>query len=421
VRGAIAFVAPPFAGHLYPLLPLAAAARAAGHRVEVLTGPAKLGAVRASGLPAHALASLGGPGAEAVADTARRVGSNPLRLAAQMRGALRLLVPVRDELAARWRAERPALVVADFAAVPAGLAATLLGIPWVTTLQAPFILETGAGPPGYLGGWRPLPGALGRARDAAGWALLRGAKGALARAFARELGAAGLARRLRADGSEAIYSPLAVLSLSLRELEWGQAWPETLRFLGPVTEAPETLPPLALPPSPRVLVTLGTHLPWAKRDLVEAAGRLAARLPGVGVVVSMGDAARASHRPERVGGVAVFPFVPYAAELGRFDAVAHHGGAGVTAAAIAAGRPALVCPQDFDQFDWAARVVHHGLGARVRRLDGPAAAEALAGLLAHGTPGAARLQRAALAYRPREAFVGLVESLLATGRLPDQA
>ncbi|KAF6248878.1 hypothetical protein COO60DRAFT_1020081 [Scenedesmus sp. NREL 46B-D3] len=40
------------------------------------------------------------------------------------------------------------------------------------------------------------------------------------------------------------------------------------------------------------------------------------------------------------------------------DAVLHHGGAGTTAAALAAGTPQLVCPLQFDQFYWAERIAH---------------------------------------------------------------
>ncbi|MER5433956.1 glycosyltransferase [Streptomyces sp. NPDC002588] len=46
----------------------------------------------------------------------------------------------------------------------------------------------------------------------------------------------------------------------------------------------------------------------------------------------------------------------------RMAAVVHHGGAGTTAAALRAGRPALVCPFFGDQAYWAARVRELGAG-----------------------------------------------------------
>jgi UDP:flavonoid glycosyltransferase YjiC (YdhE family) len=60
-------------------------------------------------------------------------------------------------------------------------------------------------------------------------------------------------------------------------------------------------------------------------------------------------------------------YVPYDAWLGTFAAVVHHGGAGVMYECIRAGKPALVWPLDYDQFDHAARMEHAGVGRRLRR------------------------------------------------------
>jgi UDP:flavonoid glycosyltransferase YjiC (YdhE family) len=46
--------------------------------------------------------------------------------------------------------------------------------------------------------------------------------------------------------------------------------------------------------------------------------------------------------------------VPHAAHLPHCCAVMHHGGAGTTSAALAAGCPQLVCPLHFDQFQWVS-------------------------------------------------------------------
>jgi vancomycin aglycone glucosyltransferase len=47
----------------------------------------------------------------------------------------------------------------------------------------------------------------------------------------------------------------------------------------------------------------------------------------------------------------------------RVAAVVHHGGAGTTTAAALAGAPQVVIPQMYDQFYWAQRVHHLGIGA----------------------------------------------------------
>ncbi len=46
----------------------------------------------------------------------------------------------------------------------------------------------------------------------------------------------------------------------------------------------------------------------------------------------------------------------------RVAAVVHHGGAGTTTAAARAGAPQVVLPQHYDQFYWAGRVEHLGIG-----------------------------------------------------------
>jgi vancomycin aglycone glucosyltransferase len=46
----------------------------------------------------------------------------------------------------------------------------------------------------------------------------------------------------------------------------------------------------------------------------------------------------------------------------RVAAVVHHGGAGTTTAAAQAGAPQLVISQHYDQFYWAQRIAHLGIG-----------------------------------------------------------
>ena len=48
------------------------------------------------------------------------------------------------------------------------------------------------------------------------------------------------------------------------------------------------------------------------------------------------------------------------------SAVLHHGGAGVMWECLRAGVPALVLPQDYDQFDHAARLEAAGVALRLR-------------------------------------------------------
>lgn len=396
----VEFVAPPFAGHLYPMLPLARAALDAGWEVAVLTGEAKHAAVRAAGLAPVDLKSVPAGALEAIADTGSRVGSSPRKLLNQFGENLRMLPAIAAELEARWRAARPHAIVADSVAPVAGLVAERLEIPWITTIATPFALENRSGVPAYCGGWSPggWPG-----RDAVGRMAIRAFKRFAVAWFRKEFAALGGRFPYRSDGTEAIYSSRAILGFGISELEFPRDWPHGFTMIGPVVESPGDPPPVEYPDRPRVLVTTGTHLPWAKATLASDAARLARAFPETAFVVSLGDAS-APALPPPAPNVTVLPYVPYHRDIGRFDAVVHHGGAGITYAAILAGVPSVAVPHDYDQFDFAARLSYSGAGLRASTIAG--AGPALARILTQGrTPALAELQAAALRYQPAATFL----------------
>lgn len=408
----LCFVSPPFAGHLNPLTALALAAQAAGHTVDVVTGHAKLDVLAEAGLPAFAPPSLGGDALEVIADAPHKVGVHPLRIARQLRASFAAIRPVRDELFERWAADPPDLIIADFITVAPGLAADALGLPWITTLPTPFALEARSGPPSYLGGLKPMPGPLGQLRDRVGWSGVKAGKGLLAGLFGRQMAAVGL-KRLRPDGSEAIYSHERILALGIKELEFERDWPAAVRFIGPMHDNPEPPLPLDLKPGRSVLITLGTHLPWAKHSLIEEAKTLSSSVPDVRFVVSMGRPSERSRSPLfSEGGIEAYAFVPYDQYLPRFGAVIHHGGAGITNACVAAGKPMLAVPHDYDQFDYAARIEHHQLGFRLRRIGRHDTAEKLLRVLSEPMLGTAKFASYAKAYDPRSAFLDEVEAIM---------
>ena len=374
----IVFVAPPFAGHLYPQVPLAQAAREVGHTVAFVTGERKRAVLAARGFETLPLASVPEGAMEAIANPPHRVGSNPRLLMQQLRANLGLMPGIRvdlRELFARWR---PDVVVADFVAPVGGFVAQEMGLPWVTTIPSPCVIESKRGTPVYCGGWTPGWGL----RDWLGRMAIRGFKRGVKAWLGAEFRSAGVPELWRADGSEVVYSPEAILGLGIRELEFERDWPACFEMIGPLVEDPEDWSAVKYPAGKKVLVTLGTHLFWAKERL---------RVPvadGVSMVVA---------------GSKEYPFVPYARDLGEFDAVVHHGGTGISYAAILAGKPSLVWPQDFDQFDYAARVEWFGAGTRRGTVEE---------LLARDWPRLRLLQTAARAYRPREAFLARVEAMV---------
>ncbi|MBK8867372.1 MAG: hypothetical protein IPN45_04820 [Actinomycetales bacterium] len=104
------------------------------------------------------------------------MASNPIKLARQLRANLELLVPATAQLTEIAERTRPDVILADFTAPPSGLVATRLGIPWITTMPTPFVLETRTGTPSYCGGWGPTRHVGHRVRNAAGRASTRRAQ-----------------------------------------------------------------------------------------------------------------------------------------------------------------------------------------------------------------------------------------------------
>ena len=373
----IELLAPPYSGHLHPVLAIARALQSE-HEVTVLGTPGSQRAIEACGLQGHTvLTPEDEAGLWALANPAKPVRANPLRLHAQIRQTLGLMARLHAALTHRWAVQRPDLVVADFTLPTAGLLATRLGIRWWTSLPSPCVLETPDGPPPYLGGLRPSTGPL----DDLGHAAARG----LTRLFKRGVHAwhkapmqtLELPSMYRADGSEAVYSAECILALGVPELEFARQWPDALHFVGPMLCTPPTdaPPPPFLPGARHLLVTAGTHLDWAKQALMEAAAALAQRHPDWQVHVSQGrqdgGTLAPPHAPPNLHALA---FVDYERYLARYDLVLHHGGAGVMYHALCAGVPSLVHPLDYDQFDHAARLQARRAGLWVRKLaDLPAA------------------------------------------------
>ena len=358
-------VAPPMAGHLHPVLGIAARlAREPGIEVRVISTAGALPAIAASGVPGVALLEGADEALEAVVDPPYRVGSSPRLLARQLRAAVALQREFRRELLAAWDERRPDLVLADFTMAAVGTAADQRGVAWWTTHPSPCAIEGRSGPPAYLGGWRPGRGVLGRGRDALGRGVVRGFKTVVPRLAGVRLTDVGLTRLRRPDGSERIYSPERIFALTPEAIEFERALPAAVRYVGPVLHTPPsaTPAPVLAEDRPAVLVTAGTHLPWHKDTLLRAAAGAAAALPQVDVHVSLGGAAAPSRVP---AGVSVHRYVDYARDLPRFAAVVHHGGAGVLGHTLAAGLPAVVMPVDYDQHDHAVRLTEAGVAVRV--------------------------------------------------------
>lgn len=408
----VLFVAPPFAGHLDRLVTLMQGAQAAGHEVRTLTGHARLPFLRAHGIEAAAPPSLRPGALEHVAESFGRIHGRPQAALAQLRANLALVAPLIEDLCheiGRWRAD---VLVADSVAMMAGPAAARMGIPWITMLASPLSLYAPGGTPAFCGGWNPPRGPLGRLRDALGRFGHRALREAVFAMMCRKL-PAELRRPFRADGTEAIYSPSAILGLGMHELEFPRPWPVAFEMIGPLAAAPLLDPAPDFPTaSRRIFATLGTHLPWARAQW-RAGLEVMARDRGDWLIVASEGRMDGEMAPQ--SGLPNLLFVPrlcYARDLALFDAVIHHGGTGIAYSAIASGLPSLVVPHDFDQFDMAARVAWHGLGLRSKSLTD--ASRQIDSLFDSDWPALPRFRAAAARYDPKARFLATLERVTAS-------
>ncbi|MFC3448192.1 glycosyltransferase [Amycolatopsis speibonae] len=298
----ILFTCRPAYGHLYPLMPLAIAARDAGHEVVFGTGEAFLDKVRALGFDAHKV----GISIQEASDEAGKGDMLEVTLSifAEIlpRTTIADLTPLLPVL-------RPDLIVYEMSDVGAATAARRAGIPVVSLVIG-----------------RSIPAEMP--------------------AFAAD--------RLTPlwDGK-----PPANLMLGDAGID---VWPESFRDpelaglptlfrLRPVPwNEPGTLPSwLDGRDRPLVYLTLGTVAFGAIGPLRAAIDGLS-RLP-VDVLVARGpgDPGELGELPPNVH---VTGFVPQSEVLPRADLVVHHGGTGTVLGALSAGLPQLVLPQGADQF-----------------------------------------------------------------------
>ncbi len=111
---------------------------------------------------------------------------------------------------------------------------------------------------------------------------------------------------------------------------------------------------------PPVVFTLGTARPMAPGSFYATVTTTMEALPERRALVLGGPAGQV--RAPLEGRVLLRPYAPLTRLLPRARVVVHHGGAGTTQAALAAGCPAVVLPQVFDQWYHARRVRELGAG-----------------------------------------------------------
>jgi UDP:flavonoid glycosyltransferase YjiC (YdhE family) len=348
----VAVVAGPDPGHSFPAIALCQQFLAAGDAPILLTGTEWLDTARVAGVDAVELTGLNPTADDDDLDAGAKIHQRAARMAVLNRSQL--------------QAMDLDLVVSDVITACGGMAAEMLGIPWIELNPHPLYRPSKGLPP--LGsGLAPGTGIKGRLRDAT------------MRALTARSWRAGLRQRAQVRVEIGLPAtdpgPLRRLIATLPALEVARPdWPAEAVLVGPLHFEP-TEQVLAIPPGsgPVVLVAPSTAL-TGTLGMAETA--LDCLVPGIGLPVGARVVVSRLNGPD----LTVPPWA--VAGLGRQDELLAHadlvvcgGGHGMVAKTLLAGVPLVVVPGGADQWEIANRVARQGSGRLVRPLTG----EALAG------------------------------------------
>lgn len=410
-------VALPLSGHLYPTMNLLAPLlQNPQYEIRLFTGPQKKAVAEAVGFQVLPILEGHVKEFEKVANNKEQLGI--FSAYRQLSASLDLINLVSDQLIQEWTNHRPDIVIVDFITLSGGLVANQLGIPWITTMATQFVLETTDGPPCFMGGmgspknfWQATIQFLGRKSTR----LVKRIVSFLLRDRLKRYNF----RLYNHLDQETIYSPYSILGIGMKEVELKKGFPEHFRWVGPSgasVEAGEDYP-LDLTPfreRKKILVTCGTQLAWAKENLIYQAKQLAKAHLDCHFFVTRGVGGEAFQCENLMENLSLVSYLPYKEYIPKMDYVIHHGGAGIFYQCIIYGKPALILPHDYDQFDYAVRGVEAGVAFTAKRDNSKAIGQSFEELLAkENWPELETLRQVAQSYHPTEILENEIHRLLA--------
>ncbi|MCI2418794.1 glycosyltransferase [Saccharopolyspora sp. K220] len=320
-------------GHMYPLLPLAVAARDAGHHVVFATADEFLPTARKAGLEAvpAGLSVRAAFGAAFAGETRQREEISTAELDQVIASVFGDVLPRRfvTDLGALFERQRPDLVVYEAGNTGGAIAAELAGLP---------ALSHGFG--------RVSQSDLGSAiqQRMAACAAEFGIGGADFPSFGNRF------IDICPESAQAPEFKARANRVPLRPVGWNE--PGDL----PAGIADEGRS------RPLIYLTLGTAM-GSVPVLGEAIAGLA--VLDADVLVATGPTVQVAELGDVPANVRLEAWVPQADLLPHVDLVVHHGGSGTTLGAFGAGLPQLLLPQGADQFTNADTVFELGVGDRL--------------------------------------------------------
>ena len=407
----------PLSGHLYPtmnlLIPLLNNPR---YEIRLFTGPQKIAVAEAVGFNVVPILENHIEDFERAANNNQQLGI--LSSYQQLSSSIDLINVVSDQLFEEWQKNRPDIVIADFITLSGGLVANQLEIPWISTMATQFAIETTDGPPCFFGG-------LGSPKN--GWQVSVQFLGRKATRLVKRIVSFLLRDRLKRYhfklynqlGHETIYSPYSILGIGMKEVELKKGFPKHYKWVGPSGASVEAGEDYPLDLSTfmdrkKVLVTCGTQLAWAKENLIYQATQLAKAHPDCHFFVTRGVGGESFQCENLMENLSVVSYLPYKEYIPQMDYVIHHGGAGIFYQCIIYGKPALILPHDYDQFDYAVRGVEAGVAFTAKRDNSKAIGQAFESLLAkEDWSDLEILRQAAHSYHPTEILESEIHRLLA--------
>ena len=357
----VAVVAGPDPGHALPALALCLKFAAAGDDPILLTGRSWLDTAREAGITATELLGLDVTDEDDDSDQGEKIHRRAARMAVQN-------APVLADLA-------PDLVVSDVITACGGMAAELLGLPWIELCPHP-LYRPSKGLPPIGSGLAPGTGWRGRLRDTVMRALT--ARSLRVGERQRTAARAGIGLPARDPG------PLRRLIATLPACEVSRPdWPAEAVVVGPLHFEP-TSAVLTPPPGdgPLVVVAPSTAT-TGTAGLAELA--LTALVPGQ--TLPAGSRLAIS----RLSGPELTLPAWATAGLGRQDELLRQAdvmicgsGHGIVAKTLLAGVPMVLVPGGGDQWEMANRMVRQGSALLIRPLTAEALAAAVGEVLADG-------------------------------------
>ena len=353
----IAVVAPPFSGHLYPILELVIPLLREKDKYDICiyTGFHKEEVVKKLGFPVKVLLKDKPDVFEKISDTERQ--TNPVIAYRQFKENLKLMPEIIKETENFFSGRRPDIVLVDFTAVPVGIICKKLNIPWITSIPTPFAIESKTTVPAYVGGLYPRDGFFFKLRDKLARNIIRNYKKLICLILRKQIKELSFTL-YNEKGEENIYSPYSILALGMKEFEFRDDFPEQFIWAGPCCSS-LFKDSIKFEKDKKykktVFMTNGTHLKWAKKSMTDVAEELSKLYPEFLFVVSLGSYLERNKKIIKENNLHIYHYLDYDEVLPKIDYVIHHGGTGVLYSCIKYNKPAVIIPHDYDQFDYAVR------------------------------------------------------------------